>query len=157
VDACRYCAGLIIGALQGEPKARLLAPRYAPVAGLWEREPLSPRIDAVAAGSFKRKRPPQLRGTGYVVDALEAALWAFWTTDSFESGALAAVNLGDDADTTGAIFGQLAGAYYGVQGIPERWRLRVALGERILVLAEALLALALALALAQGGEAKAHG
>lgn len=142
VDACRYYAGLIIGALQGVPKDGLLAPRYGPEDGLWEREPLCPRIDAVAAGSFKRKQPPQLRGTGYVVDALEAALWAFWTTDSFESGALAAVNLGDDADTTGAIFGQLAGAYYGLRGIPERWRRRVALGERILALAEALLALA---------------
>ena len=59
-----------------------------------------------------------------MVDALEAALWAFWSTDSFEDGALAAVNLGDDADTTGAIYGQLAGAYYGVDGIPERWRSR---------------------------------
>lgn len=142
LDACRYYAGLIIGALQGESKDRLLAPRYAPGDGLWDREPLSPKIDAVAAGSFKRKRPPGVRGTGYVVDALEAALWAFWTTEDFESGALAAVNLGDDADTTGAIFGQLGGAYYGIQETPEGWRVRVALGEKILALAEALLALA---------------
>ena len=55
----------------------------------------------------------------------EAALWAFATTGDFRSGALAAVNLGDDADTTGAIYGQLAGAFYGTEGIPVAWRERV--------------------------------
>ena len=61
-----------------------------------------PRIDAVAAGSFRAKDPPAIRGTGYVVAALEAALWAFAKGRTFEEGALLAVNLGDDADTTGA-------------------------------------------------------
>ena len=51
---------------------------------------------------------------------------------------LAAVNLGDDADTTGAIYGQLAGAYYGVDAIPPRWRERVALAETILDFADRL-------------------
>ena len=142
VDACRYYAGLILGALRGERKERLLAPRYSPVSGVWEGEALCPRIDAIAAGSFKVKQPPEVRGTGYVVDALEAALWAFWTTDTFEAGALAAVNLGDDADTTGAIYGQLAGAYYGLAGIPERWRSTIALQDRILGLSDALWSLA---------------
>ena len=141
VDACRYYAGLILGALRGETRERLLSPRYTPVAGLWQDAPLSPRIDAIAAGSFKAKQPPEIRGTGYVVDALEAALWAFWGADSFEDGALAAVNLGDDADTTGAIYGQLAGAYYGLEGIPERWRSRIALREQIVALADDLLRL----------------
>ena len=139
VDACRYYAGLIVGALRGETKERLLSAHYTPVAGLWQDEPLSPRIDAIAAGSFKAKQPPEIRGTGYVVDALEAALWAFWSTDSFEDGVLAAGNLGDDADTTGAIYGQLAGAYYGVDGIPERWRGKITLAGRIGELADALL------------------
>ncbi|WP_281175251.1 ADP-ribosylglycohydrolase family protein [Methanogenium cariaci] len=52
------------------------------------------------------------------MDSLEAALWAFARTETFEEGCLAAVNLGNDADTTGAIYGQLAGAYYGVGAIP---------------------------------------
>jgi ADP-ribosylglycohydrolase len=142
VDACRYYAGLVVGALGGEPKAVLLAPRYAPVPGLWDHEPLTPRIDAIAAGSFKPKQPPEIRGTGYVVNALEAALWAFWTTEDFASGALAAVNLGDDADTTGAIYGQLAGAFYGVEAIPRRWQDRIAMRAEILGLSEALLRLA---------------
>ena len=101
-----------------------------------------PRIDAVAAGSFRAKDPPAIRGTGYVVLALEAALWAFAKSRTFEEGALLAVNLGDDADTTGAIYGQLAGAHYGVEAIPAHWRVRLALRERIETLADGLLALA---------------
>lgn len=48
-------------------------------------------------------------------------MWAFYHSSSFEEGALLAVNLAEDADTTGAVFGQLAGAYYGKAGIPSRW------------------------------------
>jgi ADP-ribosyl-[dinitrogen reductase] hydrolase len=56
------------------------------------------------------------------VKSLEAALWAFHGTSSFYEGCLNAVNLGDDADTTGAIYGQLAGAFYGIDAIPRSWR-----------------------------------
>jgi ADP-ribosylglycohydrolase len=138
VDACRYYAGLIIGALAGEAKVRLLAPRFSPTGAGWAPATLSPGIDEVAAGSFKRRQPPAIRGTGYVVDALEAALWAFWHTEDFRAGALQAVNLGDDADTTGAIYGQLAGAYYGVDAIPEAWREKLAMLDQILALADGL-------------------
>ncbi len=73
-------------------------------------------------GSFLRKGPPDIRGTGYVVKSMEAALWAFARTHDFREGALLAVNFGDDADTTGAIYGQLAGAFYGADSIPADWR-----------------------------------
>ena len=69
----------------------------------------------------KEKEPPFIKGGGYVIECLEAALWAFHNSQSFESGCLLAVNLGDDADTTGAVYGQLAGAYYGASGIPRTW------------------------------------
>ncbi len=72
-------------------------------------------------GSYKTRNPPQIKASGYVVCSLEAALWAFYNSDNFKSGALLAVNLGDDADTVGAIYGQLAGAYYGKEGIPQEW------------------------------------
>ena len=127
VDACRYFAGLIVGALSGVGKDALLAPSFCPVPGLWDREPLAPAVAKVASGSFRRRDPPQIRGAGYVVQSLEAALWAFDRSGDFQEGALLAVNLGDDADTTGAIFGQIAGAHYGVQGIPRQWRDRLAL------------------------------
>src|SRR6516165_1395090 len=126
VDACRYMAGLIVGALQGRTKQELLVTRFSPIAGLWTVRPLAPAIARVANGSFLQEEPPVIRGDGYVTRSLEAALWAFAKSTCFEDGALRAVNLGEDADTTGAVYGQLAGAYYGVHSIPERWRSKLA-------------------------------
>ena len=142
IDACRYFAALLIGALNGESKDRLLAPRYTPTPGLWADQPLGAEIDAVALGSFKHKEPPAIRGRGYVVASLEAALWAFHRSTSYEQGCLLAVNLGEDADTTAAIYGQIAGAYYGAEDIPARWRQRLALRETIEEYVSGLLALA---------------
>jgi len=94
--------------------------------------------------------PPAIRGTGYVVESLEAALWAFAPTEDFRSGALAAVILGDDADTTGAIYGQLAGAYYGVEAIPEAWRGKLVMAGAIGAMADRLLELSLDIEPARG-------
>ena len=138
LDACRYFAGLLVGALQGRPKEELLAPRFTPIEGLWARQPLTPAIDAIAQGSFKSKREAEISGAGYVVPSLEAALWSFHTTPDFRSGILAAANLGDDSDTTAAIHGQLAGAFYGVDGIPLAWREKLAHRNTIETLALAL-------------------
>lgn len=118
LDACRHFAGLLVAAVAGASRAELLA--------------------AVAAGPFELKSPPQVRGTGYVVDCLEAALWAFASTDDFRSAVLAAANLGDDADTTAAVCGQLAGAYYGESGIPAGWRSKLAMWDTIDRLADAV-------------------
>jgi hypothetical protein len=79
----------------------------------------------IAEGSYQKRggHSAGIRGKGYIVKSLEAALWAFWSDDnSFETGVLAAVNLGDDTDTTAAIYGQLAGAYYGYDKLPKEWR-----------------------------------
>lgn len=70
---------------------------------------------------WKSKGEGEISSSGYVLDSLEAALWAFFTTGSFREGTIKVVNLGDDADTVGAIFGGLAGAYYGEEAIPEDW------------------------------------
>ena len=142
VDACRYFSGLLVGALNGVDKETLLSPLYSPVPGLWEREPLAPKIAAIAAGSFREKQPPGIRGTGYVVDALETALWAFHGTENFRAACLAAANLGEDADTTAAICGQIAGAFYGYDAIPASWRGQLAMHERIVELADLLHGLA---------------
>ena len=125
VDASRYFGGLIVGALSGESKEALLASCYSPVSDDTPAS-LQPEVREVAAGSFKHKSPPAIKGGGYVVHSLEAALWSFYRSDSFEEGCLLAVNLGDDADTTAAVYGQLAGAYYGEAAIPARWRQRLA-------------------------------
>ena len=142
VDACRYFGGLLVGALDGLDKQALLAERFSPIPDLWAEAPLHPEIDAVAAGSFKSKNPPDIAGSGYVVRTLEAALWAFYQTDTFQDGALRVVNLGDDADTTGAVYGQIAGAFYGLESIPQSWRDQLTLRATILELAQGLLSLA---------------
>lgn len=144
IDACRYLAALLVGAVGGASKDELLAPAYSPVPGLWEGSPLTPEIGAIATGSFMQKQPPAIRGTGYVVDSLEAALWTFHHSDDFRTGALLAVNLGDDADTTGAVYGQIAGAFYAADGIPAEWRNKLAMRDTIEGLAERLFQLATA-------------
>jgi ADP-ribosylglycohydrolase len=139
LDGCRYFGGLLVGALQGTTKEELLSDRYAPVNGIWDRFPLCSEIDEVARGSFKRKMPPAIVGSGYVVEALEAALWAFYNSTTFDEGCLLAVNLGNDADTTGAICGQLAGAFYGLPGIRTDWRECIVYSHLITSFAEGLL------------------
>lgn len=119
IDACRYLAGVLVGLIAGATKEQVLGLMYCPVEGLWDSEPLVSKVLVIARGSFETRQPPEIRGTGYVVDCLEAALWAFFSTDSFRGAILAAGNLGDDADTTAAVCGQLAGACYGRSGIPE--------------------------------------
>jgi ADP-ribosyl-[dinitrogen reductase] hydrolase len=138
VDACRYFAGLILGALQGLDKSALLAPRFHPAAGAWAPGELHPDVEEVAGGTFRVRNPPQIRGSGHVVRSLEAALWAFSRTGDFASGCLLAANLGEDADTTAAIYGQVAGAWYGVEGIPRAWLERLAMRDVIETLAQGL-------------------
>ena len=141
IDGCRYLAALIIGALQGQPKERLLSDLYSPLAEGWTT-PLTAKIAAIAAGLYKEKNPPEIRGTGYVVASLEAALWAFYHSKNFAHGALLAINLGEDADTTGAVYGQLAGAYYGASAIPPNWLTLLQQKEYIQTRADDLLELA---------------
>lgn len=137
LDACRYLSGIIWGLLHGATKDEVLAPFYHPASGSWDA--MEPAIAAIATGSFKEKKPPSIRGTGYVVHSLEAALWAFHRSKSFEEGALLAVNLGEDADTTGAVYGQIAGAFYGLEGIPDQWLEKLHGREMILDFASKLL------------------
>ncbi|MFB2896018.1 ADP-ribosylglycohydrolase family protein [Aerosakkonemataceae cyanobacterium BLCC-F50] len=141
VDACRYLAALIVGAINGISKEKLLETRYSPIPNYWENHPLVAEIDEIATGSFKHRQPPEIKGTGYVVKSLEAALWAFDRSNSFAEGCLLAVNLGDDADTTGAVYGQLAGAFYGEEGIPKSWREKLAKHDLIVSMAEQIFAL----------------
>jgi len=99
-----------------------------------------PRVQAVARGAWRRKGDAEIRGSGYVVDCLEAALWAFGTTESCEAAVLRAANLGDDAGATAAVCGQVAGAYYGVRGIPADWLAVLVMRRHIELMADALLA-----------------
>ena len=122
IDACRYYSALIWSAIHGVSKQDLLNSKFF---DQHFKKPLHDEVMTVVRGSYKSKNGYEdgIRGKGFIINSLEAALWAFYNdNDSFETGALLAVNLGDDTDTTGAIYGQLAGAVYGIDGIPQRWR-----------------------------------
>jgi ADP-ribosylglycohydrolase len=132
IDACRYFGALIAGAANGVSRDELLDE------GFWQEGELVPEIEEIARGSFRRREPPEIEGSGYVVRSLEAALWALARSESFRDGCLLAVNLGHDADTTAAVFGQLAGALYGEEAIPADWKAKLARRGQIERLADAL-------------------
>lgn len=122
LSICELYATRIALALRGCPKEEIL--------------------NVVAADEFapyKSKTKDQIKASGYVVHTNEAALWSFYNTDNFRDGAILAVNLCEDADTTGAVYGQLAGAYYGLSGIPQEWVAKIAFGQDILNIAAKLM------------------
>ena len=118
---------MIIDALQGFSRDELLnseklfIPNGLPN-DYWRTNPIDPAVLEVMNGSYKYRQPPEIKASGFVIETLEAALWAFYHTDLFEEEALKAVNVGDDADTVGAIYGMLAGAFYGIHSIPIEWK-----------------------------------
>jgi len=130
IEACQLFAEMIYLALSGQSKDQILFETRVKVS--------APKINDIASGSYAQKAITQIRGTGYVVESLEAALWSFYQTDSFESAILQAANLGDDADTTAAICGQIAGAFYGESGIPIKWLERLFMRNEISELADKL-------------------
>ena len=122
LSACQYFAVVLTGLMHGLDRGQVLSPEWEPLRRLRAAEPLHPAVEEIASGSFRDRQPPEIVGNGYVIRSLEAALWAFHDAEDFRQAVLKAVNLGDDADTTGAVCGQLAGAYWGESGIPPEWR-----------------------------------
>lgn len=133
LDASRLFAAMLHSALAGAPREDILFGQDLP--------DLAGRIAAIARGEWRQKDEAAIQGSGYVVESLEAALWCFHRTGDFREAVLLATNLGRDADTTAAICGQLAGAWYGESGIPGDWRARVAMAGEIGDLADRLLAM----------------
>lgn len=132
LQACRLLAAVLVSALQGMGKNEVLAAMQQ------EQQPLSNALCDIADGHFKTKTRNQIRGSGYVVSCLEAALWCFWQTDNFKDCVLMAANLGEDADTTAAVVGQVAGAFYGECAIPESWLAKLTMRAEITRLADGL-------------------
>jgi len=131
LDACRLLGDILFRTLSGADRPAIL----------FGNEPnlvSSPALKQIATGEYLTKARSAVQGSGYVVKSLEAALWCFGTTFTFEQAILEAANLGDDADTTAAICGQVAGAYYGGAGIPEGWQQRLVMREAMETLAEQL-------------------
>ncbi len=122
VDACVAFADVLADAIAGKPRSEVFGQRSGSWAG---------RIDDIMAGSWRGKTRDEIQSSGYVAHSLEAALWCVARTGSFEEAVVLAANLGGDADTTAAITGQLAGALYGLNHIPQRWRKRLSLNDMI--------------------------
>jgi ADP-ribosyl-[dinitrogen reductase] hydrolase len=133
IEACKLFAEMIYLALSDYDKDEILFDTKVEIT--------AQKIKAIADGSYSSKSIDQIYGTGYVVESLEAALWCFYKTNSFEEAILQATNLGDDADTTAAICGQIAGAFYGESGIPEKWLEKLHMRVEIMELADQLLEL----------------
>jgi ADP-ribosyl-[dinitrogen reductase] hydrolase len=123
VECCRLLAHVLVRVLNGVDKQELLAATPDDFDTSAVQRLCATRYESLARASVK--------GSGYCTESLGAALWSFSTTDDFASAILAAVNLGDDADTTGAICGQIADAYYGVNAIPGSWRSRLTMADHI--------------------------
>ena len=132
VEASRLFGRMLHRALAGNDKAAILS-------GDAELPFTARAVAALAQGAYVDKPRAAISGSGYVVHSLEAALWCFQRTETYAEAVLMAVNLGDDADTTAAICGQLAGAFYGVSGIPAPWRERVSHYALLQDMADALL------------------
>lgn len=130
VDACQLLSEYLRRCLDGRERRDVL----------WDVDETfeSSRINAIAKGAWRDKTEDQIRGSGYVVECLEAALWCFANTGSFREAVLRAANLGDDADTTAAVCGQIAGAYYGIAAIPARWIDCVVMKKEMIAYADSL-------------------
>lgn len=80
-----------------------------------------PHFEKILNGEIVNAEKKQIKSTGYVIDTLEAVLWAFFHADGYRDAILNAINLGGDTDTIAAIAGGIAGIYYGLDDIPAEW------------------------------------
>ena len=130
IDSCKLFASLIFNAFRATDKSQIFENN--------KYKPYCEKVRSIAALDFLSLSYDQINGSGYVVDSLESALWCFMNASTFEESILLAANLGNDADTTAAVCGQISGAYYGVESIPKKWRTKLAMSKEIEALALAL-------------------
>ena len=122
IDCCRYFAYIIVHLLNGLEKDMLFSNEF--IAGVYRYfldDPLHDELNSIIRCEFTSKCANEIQSSGYAIHSLEASLWSFHHTHTFEEAILKSVNLGDDSDTVGAITGQMVGAYYGVDGVSNEW------------------------------------
>lgn len=139
LECVRLFAAMLRQALTGKDKPSVLRPPR----DTWASGNPRNEVLAIYDGSYSRRQPPEITGGGNILQALEAALWAFHQSDTFREGALLAANLGRDSDVVSAVYGQLAGAYHGVSAIPGIWRNSLMKNDQILEISDKLLTHAL--------------
>lgn len=127
VEACKIFARLILNALDSKNKHEALD------RSIYQTN--SAKLECIFNQEFLNLKYEELTGSGYVVESLISALWCFFNSNTFEEAILLATNIGNDADTTAAIAGQIAGAYYGKEGIPKHWLAMLTMSDEIEALA----------------------
>jgi ADP-ribosyl-[dinitrogen reductase] hydrolase len=139
LDCVRLFTAMVHQALLGRDKPAILRPPQE----TWVTAHTRPEVFAIYEGSYSRRDPAEITGGGQILQALEAALWAFDRSETFREGALFAANLGWDSDIVGAVHGQLAGAFHGVSAIPGIWRNSLMKNDVVIEAADKLLTHAL--------------
>ena len=126
VDACKYFAQLLINIIYNPHLTKIELFNHD-----FMHDDFCKPIENVSLYDYYKFNKHDLEPTGYVVDSLICALYCFYNTDNFKDGCLMAANLGGDADTIAAIYGQLAGTFYGKSGIPQEWLNKLAWYDQI--------------------------
>ncbi len=127
IDSSKAFSSMILKAFSGETKNNIITQS--------NYEPYTDKVIDIISGNFIDKTYEEMTGSGYVIESLESALWCFYHSDSYEEAILKSANIGNDADTTAAICGQIAGAYYGLSGIPAHWKSKLAMYSEIIEMA----------------------
>lgn len=130
IDSCKAFTSMILNTFSGKSKNNIISDSIY--------QPETRKVKILCKGEFIEKSYEQITGGGYVVESLESALWCFYHSKSFADAILLAANIGNDADTTAAICGQISGAYYGLSSIPEHWKSKLIMYQEILEMAEEL-------------------
>ncbi|MGM0446191.1 MAG: ADP-ribosylglycohydrolase family protein [Bacillota bacterium] len=131
IDSCKFLGALIYYAINGKDKEFLINEVYKNI-------DLDERVLDRVKGDFKNKEYNDINSDAFVLNTLEASLWCFYKSDDYASAVNFAINLGGDTDTTAAVTGQMAGAYYGSSSIPKDWINKLAKKELILSLIRGL-------------------
>ncbi len=137
VHGARLLGAIIHKILDGKHKDEVLFGEHFPDG---VSKSLTPGLKLVAEGAYKLKPRSAIRGDRYIVNSIEAALWCFYRTETFKDAVLEAASLGEDADVTASVCGQIAGAYYGLAGIPEEWQSKLARRDLITRMSDQLFA-----------------
>ncbi len=123
IDSCKLFASLILSAFEANSKENIFIAN--------DYEPDCTSIINIAHLNFMDLKYEELQGSGYVVESLISTLWCFMHSNNFREAILLSANIGNDADTTAAICGQIAGAFYGYSGIPKQWREGITMAKEI--------------------------
>lgn len=130
VISCFYYLEFALNMLNGRNKMETYQMTATAVKNVLDQQMINEKeaklFDSLLQGDISARAREKISSTGYVLDSLMASIWCIMTTSNYKDATLKAVNLGHDTDTTGAITGGLAGLYYGLHDIPEKWRKEVA-------------------------------